>query len=130
MVFLPRRREAVLGKRICIRALSYRRASRINQTTYNRPCIIAKTEVRSPVILDPARRHLGLLAAHSGRVGSLPCVTLLSVLYGVMRHRLDVQAYAAPEATSLAIVVIAGASSGMSKATCMAGQRRPTRLND
>ena len=39
--------------------------------------IIAKTEERSPV-------------------------TLLSVLYGVMRHRLDVQAYAAPEATSLA----------------------------
>ena len=61
--------------------------------------------------------HAGLAALAALRPG-LPRVTLLSVLYGVMRHRLDVQAYAAPEATARAlpvpaIVVIAGASSGI-----------------
>jgi hypothetical protein len=57
--------------------------------------------------------HAGLAALAALRPG-LPRVTLLSVLYGVMRHRLDVQVYVAPEAASLAgaIVVIAGASSG------------------
>ena len=75
--------------------------------------------------------HAGLAVLAALRPG-LPRVTLLSVLYGVMRHRLDVQVYAAPEATSLAgaIIVIAGASSGRlcRKQGCMAGQRRPNRL--
>ena len=56
--------------------------------------------------------HAGLALVAASRPG-LPRVTLLSVLYGVMRHRVDVQVYAAPAGTSLAgaIVVIAGASS-------------------
>ena len=56
--------------------------------------------------------HAGLALVAASRPG-LTRVTLLSVLYGVMRHRLDVQVYAAPAGTSLAgaIVVIAGASS-------------------
>ena len=74
--------------------------------------------------------HAGLAVLAALRPG-LPRVTLLSVLYGVMRHRLDVQVYAAPEATSLAgaIIVIAGASSGRlcRKQACMAGQCRPNR---
>ena len=58
--------------------------------------------------------HLGLALLAACRPG-LPRVTLLSVLYGVMYHRLDVQVYAAPEAMRLdgAIVVIAGASNGI-----------------
>ena len=58
--------------------------------------------------------HAGLALVAASRPG-LTRVTLLSVLYGVMRHRVDVQVYAAPAGTSLAgaIVVIAGASNGI-----------------
>ena len=65
-----------------------------------------------------SRLHLvlhGALALLAARWPGMSRVTLLSVLYGVMRHRLDVQVYAAPASTSLAgaIVVIAGGSSGI-----------------
>ena len=58
--------------------------------------------------------HL-LLALLASRRPGLPRIMLLSVLYGMMRYRLDEQVYALPERTSLAgsTVVIAGGSNGI-----------------